>query len=263
MGALIQTKGTQRLAKLFNDRFDAGSMPSTRGVAGTFSGSPINLRDSFRNVSLDLLAISDLFIAQNAVAASWTPDGNDFLYPSATLRATNATGSTNTLSFALPSGFANIPAGSYVTVGSAVSSLDARKTIPKGTVAGAPTAPVGGVFNVPLLDKNGAPVNVSITNQERICFNKGKHEQLVRRWRWYLRNDLLPENHAAMRRAISNALDDPAFRRITFQTIEDKQRVVAIAETQLDGNLEFDDVYHMRIILMTQQTTAPDPLDPQ
>jgi hypothetical protein len=32
MGSLIQTKGTQRLARLFNNRFDKGSIGQTRQV---------------------------------------------------------------------------------------------------------------------------------------------------------------------------------------------------------------------------------------
>ena len=40
MGALIQTKGTQRLAHLFNNRFDAGSIGRTRDVQNS-SGTPL------------------------------------------------------------------------------------------------------------------------------------------------------------------------------------------------------------------------------
>jgi hypothetical protein len=258
MGALIQTKGTQRLAKLFNDRFDAGSMNPTRGVASTSR----TLRAAFSDGSLDLLTISDLFIAQNAVATTWPADGNDLLYPSATMSTTNPTGgaATNTLNFAL-GGLTAIP--SIIAAGAAVCSLDARKTIPKGTVVGAVSAIAGGNFNITLVDKNAAAVNVTVTNLERISFAKGNHQQLVRRWRWYLRFDLAPENHVAIRRAVSSALEDSDFKKITFQTVEDTQRVLAQPERQLNNNLEFDDAFIMHIILMTQQTTAPDPLDPQ
>src|SRR5262249_16124362 len=98
---------------------------------------------------------------------------------------------------------------------------------------------------------------------ERICFTQGRHEQLVRRWRWYLKYDLQPENHVAIRRAISNALNDSNFKKITFQAIEDTQRVLVNVETQLDSNFEFDDRFFMHIILMTHQTTSPDPIDQQ
>jgi hypothetical protein len=75
---------------------------------------------------------------------------------------------------------------------------------------------------------------------------------------------LLPENHAAIRSAISSALDDRDFTQITFQTIEDTQRVFASAQRQTDNtNDEFDGTFVLNIILVTQQTTAPDPLDPQ
>jgi len=79
MGSLIQTKGTQRLAKLFNDRFDAGSIGTTGGL----------VKAAFNDVSQDLLSISDSFIAANAVAGwptTGTTAGDDLLYPAATMR---------------------------------------------------------------------------------------------------------------------------------------------------------------------------------
>jgi hypothetical protein len=120
--------------------------------------------------------------------------------------------------------------------------------------------------SVSLVDRSGTPVHVTISPGppvERICFTQGRHEQLVRRWRWYLKYDLQPENHVAIRRAIANALNDTNFQKITFQTIEDTQRVLTNVETRLGGNFEFDDIFIMHIILMTQQTTSPDPIDQQ
>src|SRR5258707_9571519 len=101
MGALIQTKGTQRLARHFNDRFDTGSIDPTRGVGNMANGVARTLRNAFADGSLDLLAISDMFIAQNA-GAGWPTDGNDFLYPSATMIPTNTGVNTSTLQFRLP-----------------------------------------------------------------------------------------------------------------------------------------------------------------
>ena len=88
MGGLINTKGTQRLANLFNSRFSnlgtAGSWASTGTIPKTFGGS---LSDAFDKEALDLLKISDSFIAQNAKAGFWPADFNDILYPSATMTA--------------------------------------------------------------------------------------------------------------------------------------------------------------------------------
>ena len=126
MGGLIQTKGTQRLANNFNSRFSslaaAGKWTSTSAVARTFGGT---LSDAFDKDTLDLLKISDSFIAQNASAGAglWPTDFNDILYPSATMTATAAS-ATNSLSFSFPAGIATIP--SMIQSGSSVISLDKR-----------------------------------------------------------------------------------------------------------------------------------------
>jgi hypothetical protein len=267
MGGLIQTKGTQRLAKLFNNRFDAGG-PLTAALNVKSSGNTLHpgnvlLPAAFAQASLDLLAISDLFIAQNALSG-WPNDWNDFLYPSATMAATNTSNATATLQFTVAPG-APLAAGSpesvpnFIAQGAAVSNLTAAGKIPHGTtvssvVVNVPPSPN---FSVNL----SAPVKVNAG--DLISFAKGKHEQLVRRWRWYLGNDLLPENHTGIRSAISNALNDPTYIKITFQTVEDKQHVVVTPFSKVDNSDEFGVDMIMQILLLTQSTTAPDRLDPQ
>lgn len=261
MGGLIQTKGTQRLQKLFNNRFDG----SATGInfARNVASSVCTLRSAFLDPSLNLLQISDRFIADNAVAATWPTDLDDFLYPSATMKAAIDTNNTNVLTFAFPSGFAAIPAGCAIAAGSAVCGLD-KKSIPRGTVVGAVANIGGGKFTVTLVDKNAVAVNVTVKAGERISFAKGKHERLVRRWRWYLQFDLKEENHDAIRRAISTALEDTDFGKVIFQTIEDTQRVLISPQSKLNpASDELDDEMHMYILLLTQSTTAPDKLDPQ
>ena len=196
------------------------------------------------------------------MAGSWPADGNDFLYPSATMTTTNPTGGapTNTVNFTLPVGVAAIP--SAIAANAPVSSSDLGK-IPKGTFVGVVSAVTARNFSVTLVDKAGAPVNVALTNGEKISFNKNKHGQLVRRWRWYLGKDLKPENHLAIKNAISNALGDPSFTKIIFQTVEDTQRVIVTPLSKLNASDELDDEMHMHILLLTQSTTAPDKLDPQ
>jgi hypothetical protein len=98
MGGLIQTKGTQRLANLFNSRFSV--LTVTRGWR---DGGGQKVADVFRSTP-KLLDISDAFIAQNAnaaAAANWPADMNDLLYPSATLKIDTVVNPT-TLTFRIP-----------------------------------------------------------------------------------------------------------------------------------------------------------------
>ncbi len=169
--------------------------------------------------------------------------------------------SSTVLRFALPAGIAAIP--TFIDAGAAVSCIKGgRKKIERGTtVTTTPTAPgsPGGKFDVTL----SKAMTVPVVEDDLVSFAKGKHQMLVRRWRWYLKNDLRPENDAAIKQAISSALEDTDFKKITFQTVEDMQKVITRTETLLGNDLEFDDAYNLHIVLVTQQTTAPDPLDPQ
>src|SRR5205809_8065924 len=124
MGAFIQTKGTQRLARFFNNLFDdsATGITFARGVATAASTLP----NAFATNN-SLFTISEMFVAQNAVLATWTPDLNDFLYPSATLKAANAVNNGNVLTFTLPTGFAAqaLGPGCAIAQGAAVCSQEA------------------------------------------------------------------------------------------------------------------------------------------
>jgi hypothetical protein len=178
-------------------------------------------------------------------------------------------GSPNVIGFRLPPGRATIPALILQTnPPPSFRNLDNRRTFPDATtiqavsgVAGGGAGGVGGTFTV-TFSQNPNLANLALS--DRISFGGAKHWQLVRRWRWYLANDLRPENHAAIRSAISSALDDSDFTQVTFQTIEHTQRVLSAVQRQTDNtNDEFDNTLVMNIVLLTQQTTAPDPLDPQ
>jgi len=268
MGGLIQTKGTQRLANLFNSLFNevaATGLQAARGATNRLpNGTTTTLPAAFSAVGGDLLSISDAFIAQYA-GANWSAanPGDDLLYPSATMTVTAV--NNNVVTFTLPQGSNAVPTS--IAKGSAVSCLDRRKALPHGAQADTPSAvSAQGTFTVALLNQagNALPNNkVKINAPDRICFTTGAHENLVRRWRWYLQNDLKSENHASIKRAISTALADTTFQKITFQTLEDKQRVLTSPLTQLDPDQEFGNSYIMQIILFTEPTTAPDPLDPQ
>jgi hypothetical protein len=263
MGGLIQTKGTQRLARWLNNRFDASAtgMSITKGAAS--SHGPGTILANFDPVNaLSLSVISENFIAQYA-GSGWPTDWNDLLYPSATMIPTNPS-TTSTLQFALAPGAA-IP--TLIAPGATVSNLTARQRIPSGTVVGAVTPNVPPTtFRVTLVDKSVPPnpVAVPVVANDLISFAKGRHERLVRRWRWYLKIDLKPENDVAIRNAIFTALSDGSFKRINFQTVEDKQRVLVTTQQKLNNtNDELDDEFHMYILLLTESTTAPEQLDPQ
>jgi|SRR5450631_119078 hypothetical protein len=263
MGGLIQTKGTQRLANLFNTRFNnlaaAKLWTSTNAVPKTFTGT---LSDAFDKDALDLLKISDSFIAQAASSAAglWPPDFNDILYPGATM-ITTAASSTATLLFNLPTGINTLSAGSMIKNGASVISLDKRGSIQNGTTVNTAVVTAGTPATLTVTLSQSAN---NVVNKERICFITGTHQRLVRRWRWYLSHDLKPENDSAIKNAISSAFDDSDFQSITFQTIEDTQGVLTTTEQQLDSTtFEFINQFVLHITLMTQRTTAPDPLDPQ
>jgi hypothetical protein len=260
MGALIQTKGTQRLVKLFNSRFS--SLLAARLWNNSIGGVKTNICAAFN--AGKLLDISDVFIAQNAdvsTAQTWPSDMNDLLYPSATLSVSGIS-NPSTFTFNIPSS-GNPPqaivAPSGGTPGSAVSCIKKPKKIPHKTTVNSfsvsgTTLTVNFTKNCPTLAAN-----------DLVCFAQGNHERLVRRWRWYLQNDLSGPNNDAIRQAINAALDDDTYQNIQFQTVEDLQQVVITPTATLtqDGSDELTDTMQMNILLMTQSTTAPDKLDPQ
>jgi hypothetical protein len=262
MGGLINTKGTQRLAEWFNNTFDDSA--TGLSFAKTVTNGTDTLSAAFKKVANSLVDISDAFIAQQQ-GGTWPAGGNDVLYPSATMKITSVQPG-NVLRFTLPAGITARPtfivAPTAVTAGSAVSCTikTPRKKMPRGTTVTAVTAPTGtpATFDVTLSGPTTAVAN------DYVSFALGNHQMLVRRWRWYLKNDLRAENDVAIRQAISSALADGDFKKITFQAIEDtQQKVITSTETRLGTDFEFDDAYHLHIVLMTQQTSAPDPLDPQ
>jgi hypothetical protein len=266
MGGLINTKGTQRLSKLFNNRFSP--LSAARVWANTIGGVQTPLPAAFRNPGANLLTLSDNFIAQYATAnATWLNSGNDLLYPSATMTVDvlPTAGSLNVIGFKLPPGRSTIPA--LILQTNPVPSfrnLDNRRTFPDGTTISAVSGVTGGAGGTFTVTFTQNPILANLALSDRISFGAAKHWQLVRRWRWYLANDLRPENHAAIRSAISSALDDGDFTQITFQAIEHTQGVLTGVQRQTDNNNdEFDNTFIMNIVLLTQQTTAPDPLDPQ
>src|SRR5882672_4271260 len=175
MGGLIQTKGTQRLARLFNNRFDTVSIVQTRLVKNS---SGTLLQGAFATLP-NLLTISDTFIAQNA-GTPWVPNVRDALYPAATLVAVTVAAKSIT--------FKDPAAGWPTLIANNISAADLDHTggVPKGAI----------VTNVarghPAAGQTTVTFSMAVTAQvgDRISFCPLKHQNLVRRWRYYLGNDL-------------------------------------------------------------------------
>lgn len=253
MGGLIQTKGTQRLAKWFNKKTFA-DLKETRKWKNK---SGVKVPDAFRAAGRRLLDISDDFIAQNAstAAGEWPSGMNDIFYPSATLAVVSGSGST--LTFNIP----GTKPDAIMDTESFVSCLRKPNRLEKGTKVQT-AVPVGNVLTVTLTK----PLKTAPTAGELFSFShkKGKHERLVKRWRWYLDIDLEANNNDKIRTAISTALDDEDnFGSVSVQAVEDVQRVMAAPQPRLNpDDDEFED-WEMSILLFTQATTSPEKMDPQ
>lgn len=251
MGGLIQTKGTQRLAHLFNNRFDKASLPKTRDIK-TSSGT--TLKAAFATLP-DLLTISDTFIAQNSSsAATWVPKGRDVLYPGATLVAVAVAGSDITF---------DDPIGGWpALIANGVSASDLKRSlgVPKGALVTnvVPSNPAG---------KTTVTFSKPVTAQvgDCICFCPLKHQNLVRRWRHYLEHDLDPSNHAKIQGTVLTALTDPSVTEVKFQALEHTVQSVFVETILGTTNDEDDNIdpnhKSLFVALMTARTTAPDPID--
>ena len=215
-----------------------------------------------------MLTVSDAFIAQYATAnPTWYNNGRDALYPSTTLIAQAVAGSQITFNNP-PGGWPNsIPIG-VASPNITAADLEPGKglAIPKGATVTAVT-PAGNQTVVTFL--NPVP-NVAIN--ERISFTNIKHQNLVRRWRYYLSTELTPTNQSLIQSAVISGLFDTSVTAIVFQAIEDiKQKVLVSIEYQTtnatagdteDSNLVFGTKY-ISVTLITPRTKAPDPLDNQ
>jgi len=261
MGGLIQTKGTQRLAKLFNNRFDAGSIPTTRAVQNLIGGTATSLKVAFAAAfdSTPLLTISDAFIAQYA-SANWVPQGRDVLYPAVTLVAQAMPAATQ-ITF-------NNPSPGWpptIVVGVSAANLDRPPGIgiPKGATVTviALATPAAGQTTVTFSSAVTAQVN------DRISFCLKKHQNLVRRWRYFLEHDLQPSNHSLIQSAVLSALTDTTVASATFQTIEHHDQMVLTNTEFMTTNADDDNLdpatKYMQVALITPRTTAPDALDAQ
>jgi hypothetical protein len=253
MGALIQTKGTQRLTHLFNNRFDKGSIDRTRAVV---TNSGITLQAAFANFS-DLLTISDQFIAQNANTNSnnWVLKGRDVLYPAATLIAVAVSGSDITFkdpALGCPDLIANNISAADLDLPLGVPRGAKVKNVSHNTAANQTTV----TFDSPVAAQVG----------DRISFCPVKHQNLVRRWRYYLATELIGSNHSAIQGGVLTALTGNSVTRVEFQAIEDATQAVhveTIPGTTDDDDSNIDPTHKsLSIVLMTVRTNnTADPVD--
>lgn len=243
MGALIETKGTQRLARLFNERFNEANINIMRAIPGltVAFGSNTDARS--------LLSISDQF------RNSWT-DGSDALYPSATVTSVQAAAAVRTLTFA-----SRLPA--FIQNGMSIhdETHPGQNFIPRHTTISNLSNPAGGPWTFDTSNQ------VTVNAGDTIVFSYPGHPNLIKRWRYYLTNDLSPANHTAIQSNVFTALNDPSYTKIHFSAVEDTaQRVLAqrAFDTTNNNDDNIDPTHqHMHIVLFTQATTATDPLDPQ
>jgi hypothetical protein len=247
MGALIQTKGTQALARFFNTRF--GNSPATATQTNLdFMRSISGLSDSFASGD-PLWKISDAFLGK------WSIDGSDVLYPTTTVITVTATASgSSTLTFtaALPT---SVIVGMAIDDDSPGTTSNAIRN--RTTVSTINTARTSLTISQPLTSALVAGVP--------IVFSNANHPNLWKRWRHYLRVDMLPATHSAIQSTIYEALLDNNFKYIEFQALEsDAQKVLQATEYDLatTGQLDFNQK-KKQIVLLTARTTAPHPIDRQ
>ena len=108
---------------------------------------------------------------------------------------------------------------------------------------------------------------VTAQANDLISFCPVKHQNLIKRWRYYLRNELDASNHTNIQKAILTALTDTSVTSVTFQAFEDTaQRVLVetiLATTDADDDNLDPTHKSLSIALLTVRTNAPDPIDTQ
>src|SRR6202000_748591 len=94
----------------------------------------------------------------------------------------------------------------------------------------------------------------------RISFTNVNHQNLLRRWRYYLAIDLAPSNHSRIQSAVLAALFDTSVTSVTFQTIEDIAQIVLVNTEYPTGDAEDSNLVtankYMSVALITPRTSA-------
>jgi hypothetical protein len=98
----------------------------------------------------------------------------------------------------------------------------------------------------------------AVANGDVIAFlGGGNHQNLLRRWKYFLRNELDPDRDAEIRAALQDALEDTDITRVEFDVIEGTNQIVHTAvEHDFDVNTGVLTNKYIRIVLETPPTKA-------
>jgi hypothetical protein len=91
------------------------------------------------------------------------------------------------------------------------------------------------------------------------------HQNLLARWKHFLRKELDPNWHTAIRDALYNALTAGDYNKVVFDTVIADAQYVMVAD-EYDLSASGDNragTKYMKIVLVTPATQAPDPIDDQ
>jgi hypothetical protein len=98
----------------------------------------------------------------------------------------------------------------------------------------------------------------------------GNHQNLQRRWKYFLKNELAPGHDAEIRAALQDAIEDTDITRVDFDVIEGTNQIVHTAvEYDVDASGGILTNKYMSVVLETPPTKAsialpaPIPLDDQ
>ena len=276
MGALIQTKGTQLLARFFSSQFGAGTYdarsvnlnwmrnnPSdAHGGPGGGASQVQNLINDFGLIpyggaKINPLSLSRYFLydlSQNYSGLG--PNSTDLFYPPLTA---NPAGLDLTTGAAIQAGdgqltFALVP--SWVRVGMTIT--DTRGAIaPNTTVQNPITATYFAI---------SANAVAAAAAGDQITFSDPNHANLLARWQYYLQYEMQPAVHDTIRQGIYLALVDGSVKNIKFDAVEHTVQTANISneyEALPSGGKLDDTRKHMRILLLTSATKSPTNVDSQ
>jgi hypothetical protein len=273
MGALIQTKGTRLLVSFLGNQFGGGNAAAVNLAwlrqQAQPGGSLPDLINDFAVAptvgspnQANQLAFSSQFLYDlSEKYATLGPNSTPVFYPLAppfsgslqTSSGTAAGAGQRTLNF---TSAPNVPY--WVSSGMTVTDATHPAAIQAGTTVQSTTS-----TTVTITLDVAAP---GISAGDNITFAYANHGNLLKRWRYFLQHELKAQFHDEIRSAILQALTDTTINHIQFDAIEDVTQSVNVATEhnlvsqggQLDPRSK-----HIKIVLLTLPTRAPDPVDPQ
>ncbi len=258
MGMLIQTKGTQFLAQFLTARF--GAAFDTTNPANAHGNTETNLaamRRLYQTAFTGAFSGASLYSISEAFLGQWF-DGSDVFYPTATVTTGQA------LAPATPTilNFNNPLPNCVTSRGSTLTAIWDETT--PGAI------PAGATFTITGASQMTFSRTVTVGANDHLVFSNSNHPQLIKRWKFYLKNELTSGNNRMIESAILDGLNCTSCNYIMFHTIESStQNVLRSLEcyniTDTSGNvikLDQNNKY-MDILLQTPPTAATDSRDPQ